>query len=66
MEFQLATVPDEFFADPYTFYTSLREQSPFHPLPGGGIFLTRYADVAAIYRDPRQFRQAKGISAKVR
>ena len=53
MEFQLATVPDEFFADPYAFYAALREQSRFHPLQGGGIFLTRYDDVAAIYRDPR-------------
>ena len=52
-DFQLNRVPEDFYDNPYPYYAALREVSPFHPLPGGGIFLTRYADVAAIYRDPR-------------
>jgi cytochrome P450 len=52
-EFRLTAVPDDFFDDPYRYYALLREHAPVHELAPGSIFLTRYDDVAAVYRDPR-------------
>ncbi|MCX4744835.1 cytochrome P450 [Kitasatospora sp. NBC_01287] len=39
-------------ADPYPHLAVLRELSPVHPTPGGGVLLTRYEDCVAITRDP--------------
>ncbi len=50
--FQLTSVPDDFIDDPYVYYALLRRHDPIHALEGGGVFLTRYADVVAVYRDP--------------
>lgn len=52
-DFQLTRVPADFFEDPYPYYAALREQSPLHELEGGGIFVSRYDDALAVYRDPR-------------
>jgi cytochrome P450 len=51
--FQLTRLPADFFDDPYRYYAALREQSPLHELEGGGIFVSRYDDALAVYRDPR-------------
>ena len=51
--FRLTDVPDDFFDDPYAYYAVLRAHDPVHELDRGSIFLTRYEDVAAVYRDPR-------------
>ena len=51
--FQLARVPPDFIDDPYPYYAALRRHDPVHVLEGGALFLTRYEDVAAIYRDAR-------------
>jgi hypothetical protein len=51
--FQLTRVPEDFFDDPYRYYAALREQDPLHSLEGGGVFLSRYDDAIAVYRDPR-------------
>jgi len=51
--FQLTRVPADFIDDPYRYYALLRAHDPVHELEGGGVFLTRYDDVAAVYRDPR-------------
>jgi len=51
--FQLTRVPEDFVDDPYPYYALLRAHDPVHELEGGGVFLTRYEDVAAVYRDPR-------------
>ena len=51
--FQLARVPADFIDDPYPYYAALRRHDPVHVLEGGALFLTRYEDVAAIYRDAR-------------
>src|SRR5262245_63302008 len=51
--FQLTRVPEDFVDDPYPYYALLRTHDPVHELEGGGVFLTRYEDVAAVYRDPR-------------
>jgi cytochrome P450 len=42
-----------FLADPYPFYRLLRERAPIWRSPTGLWVLTRYADVAAVSKDPR-------------
>jgi cytochrome P450 len=50
--FQLTRLPPDFVDDPYAYYAILRRHDPVHELEGGGVFLTRYEDVVAAYRDP--------------
>ncbi|HEX6692312.1 MAG TPA: cytochrome P450 [Burkholderiales bacterium] len=52
-DFQLVRAPDSFLDDPYPWYAALREQDPVHDLEGGGVFLSRYDDAIAVYRDSR-------------
>ena len=52
-DFQLTRVPPEFLDDPYPWYAALRAHDPVHALEGGGVFLSRYEDCLALYRDPR-------------
>ncbi len=41
-------------ADPYSLYHTLREHAPIHRFPDGKHWvLSRYADAAAVLRDPR-------------
>jgi len=51
-DFQLTRVPQDFLDDPYPWYAALREHDPVHALEGGGVFLSRYEDAIAVYRDP--------------
>jgi cytochrome P450 len=51
--FRLTDPPPGFVDDPYPFYAALRERAPVHEMAPGVLLLTRYADVAALYRDPR-------------
>ena len=57
----LRNLPDEFYADPYPLYRRLREQTPVLELPDGGLFLTRYADLVAVYKDARRFSSDKRV-----
>ena len=52
-DFQLTRAPESFLDDPYPWYAALREQDPVHELEGGGVFLSRYDDALAVYRDSR-------------
>ena len=51
-DFQLTRVPPAFLDDPYPWYAALRAHAPVHALEGGGVFLSRYDDALAVYRDP--------------
>jgi len=51
-DFQFTRVPPAFLDDPYPWYAALRERDPLHALEGGGVFLSRYEDAIAMYRDP--------------
>ena len=51
-EFDLAQAPADFIDDPYPYFAALRAHDPIHAMPGG-ILLTRYDDILAIYRDAR-------------
>ncbi len=68
-DFQLTRVPPEFLDDPYPWYAALRAHDPVHALEGGGVFLSRYEDALAVYRDPHassdkkeEFRPKLGAS----
>ena len=68
-DFQLTRVPAGFLDDPYPWYAALRAHDPVHALEGGGVFLARYDDALAVYRDPhassdkkREFRPKLGDS----
>lgn len=49
-DFRLTAPPPGFAADPYPWYAALRQHSPRHALAPGVLLLTRYDDVAAVYR----------------
>lgn len=49
-EFRLAAPPPGFVEDPYPFYAALRQHDPVHAMARDVLLLTRYDDVAAVYR----------------
>lgn len=57
--FDLRRLPDLFYNDPYPTYRRLRESDPVRMMPDGSLFLTRYADLVAVYRDARTFSSDK-------
>jgi cytochrome P450 len=50
--FDLTRVGADFLDDPYPWYAALREHDPVHEMEGG-VFLSRYDDAIAVYRDAR-------------
>ena len=57
--FDLRALPPAFYENPYPFYHALRRHDPVRHMPDGSYFLTRHADVVAVYRDPRRFSSDK-------
>ena len=57
--FDLLRLPDSFYDDPFPTYRALRERSPVKRLPSGGVFLTRYDDIVAVYKDVASFSSDK-------
>jgi cytochrome P450 len=51
VDFELTRPPPGFLDDPYPFYAELRARDPVHEMEGG-VFLSRYEDALAVYRDP--------------
>jgi cytochrome P450 len=62
-QFDLTKLPDGFLENPYPFYDALRKYDPVHRCPDGSLFLTRYADLLAVYKD-RRFSSDKKIEFK--
>jgi len=62
--FNLARLSPAFLDDPYPTYTALRDHAPIHRLPDGSFFLTRYDDVAQVYRDTATWSSDKKIDFK--
>ncbi|MDB5710412.1 MAG: cytochrome [Sphingomonas bacterium] len=56
---RLADPPDGFFDDPYPHYRALRVAAPIAVAGDGSLLLTRYADLATIYRDTATFSSDK-------
>ncbi len=50
-DFDLRSLPPEFYADPYPYYRALREHAPIRAMPDGSWLLTRYEDILPVYRD---------------
>ena len=59
--FDLRALPTDFYVNPYPVYDVLRESSPIHPMPDGSFFLTRHADLVAVYRDAQTFSSDKKV-----
>ena len=53
LAFDPLNLPPGFLENPFPTYHLLRRHDPVHRCPDGSYFLTRYADVAAVYRDRR-------------
>jgi cytochrome P450 len=57
--FDLRALSPEFYDNPFPYYRALREQAPVKRMPDGSYFLTRYADVEQVYKDPKRFSSDK-------
>jgi cytochrome P450 len=59
--FDLRALEPDFLANPYPVYAALRETDPVRCMPDGSVFLTRCADLVAVYRDARTFSSDKQV-----
>ena len=59
--FDLRALQPEFLANPYPVYAALREHEPVRRMPDGSVFLTRCADLMAVYRDAQTFSSDKQV-----
>ncbi|HEY7976936.1 MAG TPA: cytochrome P450 [Rhizomicrobium sp.] len=57
--FDLRHLPPGFYDDPFPVYRALREQTPVRRMPDDSVFLTRYADISAVYHDAETFSSDK-------
>lgn len=57
--FDIESLTEDFYDDPYPWYRALRTYAPVKRMASGALFVTRYDDVAAIYRDPERFSSDK-------
>ena len=62
--FDLNHLPTAFYDNPFIYYKALRESAPVKRLADGSYFLTRYADVLAVYNNPQVFSSDKKIEFK--
>src|SRR5947208_1620954 len=62
--FDLRYLPASFYENPYPTYHALRRANPVRRMPDGSLFLTRYRDVATVYRDARSFSSDKRFEFK--
>ena len=60
-KFDLRALPADFLANPYPVYAALRESQPVRRMPDGSVFLTRCADLMAVYRDAQAFSSDKHV-----
>ncbi len=61
-DFDLRRLPPDFLANPYpVLYAWLRLHDPVRAMPDGAWFLTRHADLVAVYRDAATFSSDKHI-----
>jgi cytochrome P450 len=59
--FDLSALPASFYDDPFPYYHALRAYDPVLRLSDGSYFLTRYADLQAVYRDTKTFTSDKRV-----
>ena len=61
MTFDLRNLPDGFIDNPHPHYAALRETDPVYEMPGGGLFLSRHADLVRVYKDRETFSSDKRV-----
>ncbi len=57
--FDLRSLSPSFLDNPYPTYHALRAHDPVRRMPDGSLFLTRYDDVVAVYRNTKLFSSDK-------
>jgi cytochrome P450 len=57
--FDLKNLPADFYENPFVYYRALRQHAPVKRLPDGSVFLSRHADVLAVYQDAASFSSDK-------
>lgn len=57
--FDLEKLTPQFYDNPYPTYRALRENEPVKRLPNGTVFLTRYDDLVATYKNTKSFSSDK-------
>lgn len=57
--FDLKRLPDSFYDEPFATYKALREHAPVKRMGDGSVFLTRHADIVAVYKDVASFSSDK-------
>ncbi|MDB5857433.1 MAG: cytochrome P450-like protein [Ramlibacter sp.] len=57
----LRALPPDFYGNPFPVYAALREHEPVKRMPDGSWFLTRHADLLAVYRDAHAFSSDKKV-----
>jgi cytochrome P450 len=62
--FDLRSLPADFYRDPFPWYHALRSHDPVKAMPDGSWFLTRYADIQAVYKDTKTFSSDKTVEFK--
>lgn len=62
--FDLRTLPQAFYDDPYPWYRALREEQPVRSMPDGSVLLTRYADIQSVYKNYTLFSSDKRAEFK--
>ena len=60
-DFDLRRLPQSFYDNPFPTYHALRTHSPIRAMPDGSLFLTRHADLVAVYRNAKTFSSAKDV-----
>lgn len=58
-DFDLKRLSDAFYDDPFATYRALRTHAPVKRMADGGVFLSRYADVVAVYKDTQTYSSDK-------
>ncbi|MDB5751339.1 MAG: cytochrome P450-like protein [Ramlibacter sp.] len=57
----LGALPADFYSNPFPVYAALRGSEPVRTMPDGSWFLTRHADLVAVYRDAHTFSSDKKV-----
>jgi hypothetical protein len=58
-QFDLRRLAASFYDDPYPTYRALREHEPVKRFDDGSVFLSRHADLVAVYKDTDRFSSDK-------
>ena len=59
--FDIAVLDRDFYENPYPVFHALRRHAPVHRMPSGAWFLTRHADLDAVYHDTVLFSSDKTV-----